>query len=223
MKNISISSELKAKCPSLIIGVLSAHVENSKFNKELWNEINQFSTQLQNTNSTEDIKNHKVIESTRKAYKACGKDPSRYRPSSESLQRRVIKGQDLYQINTLVDLVNYASLVHRHSIGGFDESNILGENLCIGIGLKNEEYLGIGRGKLNIENLPVLRDNIGGIGTPTSDHERTSMQLNTQKILCVVNGYEGNIETVQQDILHLRELLLQYANATNIQIQYIDQ
>lgn len=221
MKNISISSELKSKCPDLIIGALSAKVENSKFNKELWKEINQFCTQLQATNSTEDIKKHMVIEATRKAYKVCGKEPSRYRPSGESLQRRVIKGHPLYQINTLVDIINYASLVHRHSIGGFDESNIIGDNLCIGIGYPQEKYIGIGRGKLNIENMPVLRDNLGGIGTPTSDHERTSMQIETNTILCVVNGYEGNLQNVQNDILHIKELLLKYAKATDIQIKYI--
>lgn len=221
MKNISISSELKSKCPSLIIGAISAKVENSKFNKELWKEINQFCTQLQATNSTEDIKQHIVIEATRKAYKACGKEPSRYRPSSESLQRRVIKRNPLYQINTLVDLVNYASLVHRHSIGGFDESNIIGDNLCIGIGEKDEEYIGIGRGPLNIENLPVLRDSIGGIGTPTSDHERTSLQITTQNILCIVNGYEGNLQSVKNDILHIEKLLINYAKATDVQIKYI--
>lgn len=68
----------------------------------------------------EDIKHQPVIFATREAYKRCGKDPGRYRPSAEALRRRLMRGIPLYQIDTLVDLINLVSLRTGHSIGGFD-------------------------------------------------------------------------------------------------------
>jgi len=67
----------------------------------------------------EDIKKQPVIAATREAYKRCGKDPGRYRPSAEALRRRLMRGIALYQIDTLVDLINLVSLRTGHSIGGF--------------------------------------------------------------------------------------------------------
>ena len=89
-----------------------------------------------------------------------------------------MRGIPLYQIDTLVDLINLVSLRTGHSIGGFDTDKIQGTHLELGIGKAGEPFEGIGRGVLNIEGLPVYRDSFGGIGTPTSDHERTKMDHN---------------------------------------------
>ena len=60
-----------------------------------------------------------------------------------------------------------------YSIGGFDADKFVGDTLTLGVGRAGEPYEGIGRGLLNIEGLPVYRDAEGGVGTPTSDNERT--------------------------------------------------
>lgn len=83
---------------------------------------------------------------TREAYKRCGKDPGRYRPSAEALRRRLMRGIPLYQIDTLVDLINLVSLRTGHSIGGFDADKIQGNRLELGIGKAEEPFEGIGRG-----------------------------------------------------------------------------
>ena len=101
--------------------------------------------------TTDSIKLIPAIQATRQAYKKCGKDPSRYRPSSEALCRRILRGIPLYQIDTLVDLINLASIYSGHSIGGFDRDKIQGDRLVLGIGKAGEPYEGIGRGELNIE------------------------------------------------------------------------
>ena len=91
----------------------------------------------------------------------------------------------------MVDLINLVSLRTGYSIGGFDADKIQGNHLELGIGRAGEPFEGIGRGVLNIEGLPVYRDALGGIGTPTSDDERTKMGLDTTHILALVNGYSG--------------------------------
>ena len=81
------------------------------------------------------------------------KDPNRYRPAGEALSRRILKGQPLYRIDTLVDLINLLSLKTGYSIGGFDDEQIKGD-LVLGIGVADEKFAAIGRGQLNIEGLP---------------------------------------------------------------------
>lgn len=131
------------------------------------------------------------IGATRRAYKACGKDPSRYRPSAEALLRRVIQGKGLYQINNLVDALNLLSVQTGFSIGGFDASKISGA-VHLGLGHEDEPYAAIGRGQLNIARLPVLRDELGPFGTPTSDSVRTSVTASCQDLLLVIYAFEGD-------------------------------
>ena len=169
---IIVSDEIRAVCPDFVGAALEAEFSNSPYSEALWNEIHQFQTAYTSRYTISSIKEMPSIQATRTAYKRCGKDPSRYRPSGEALVRRMLNGHDLYQINTAVDLVNLASIAYGYSIGGFDKDKIQGHTLTLGIGKAGEPYEGIGRGPLNIEGLPVYRDTMGGIGTPTSDHER---------------------------------------------------
>ena len=154
------------------------------------------------------------IQATRRIYKLCGKDPSRYRPSGEVLIRRVLQGKALYQIDTLVDLINLASMRFGYSIGAFDSDRFVGDTLRLGIGREGEPYEGIGRGMINIAGMPVYRDSEGGVGTPTSDHERTKVTLSTTKLTVLVNGYDGNEADVRATAEYILELLSKYCEAT---------
>ena len=153
------------------------------------------------------------IQATRSVYKRCGKDPQPLPPFVGSFVRRMLRGLDLYQMNTAVDLINLASIAYGYSIGGFDAGKIVGDTLVLGIGREGEAYEGIGRGPLNIAGLPVYRDNQGGIGTPTSDHERTKLTLSTTHLLALVNGYDGNREQVLACAEYMQELLKKYAGS----------
>lgn len=208
---IQIGTVLRTINSKMALGIIECKVANSKHNNTLWNEIERVTIQVRESLSFEAIKDQPQIAATRQMYAACGKEPSRYRPSAEALMRRIVKGQDLYQINTLVDLVNLVSLKSGYSIGGFDASLIRG-SLEAGLGKHDEIFHAIGRGLLNIENLPVLRDTQGPIGTPTSDEERTAIRLDTNEILLVINAYEGadNLPSVMDYAI---ELLKQHANA----------
>lgn len=216
MYTISVSEDIKGKWPQYRGAAVYAEVKNSAYNEALWHEIGQFTEQLQASETTESIKQQPAIVATREAYRACGKDPSRYRPSAEALRRRLLRGLDLYRIDTLVDLINLVSLRTGYSIGGFDADKIVGTELCLGIGQPGEEFEGIGRGVLNIEHMPVVRDAVGGIGTPTSDHERTKMDIVTTHILVIINGYSGS-EGLHEAATMTTELLTRYASAVNCQ------
>lgn len=221
MYTITVSKEIKEACPVFAGAAVYAAVKNSIYSEGLWEEINAFTGELTSTTRLEDIKKQPVIAATREAYKRCGKDPGRYRPSAEALRRRLMRGIELYQIDTLVDLINLVSLRTGHSIGGFDADKIQGYRLELGIGKAGELFEGIGRGELNIEGLPVYRDAVGGIGTPTSDNERTKMGLETTHILAIVNGYNGT-EGLKDAAEMIRDLLKKYGQADDITITYFD-
>lgn len=125
---------------------------------------------------------------------------------------------DLYYINSLVDLINVISITSGYSIGGFDINKISGDSLTLGVGNEGEEFDAIGRGQLNIANMPIYRDSTGGVGTPTSDNERTKLDLSTSRLLMCINIY-GEEMPVEETIELSKSLLKKYANAANIEIR----
>lgn len=211
--NIIVSQEIKSVCPSFVGAAVDACVTNSKYCQELWDEIHAFEDRFRQELTTDSLKELTSIAATRRVYKACGKDPSRYRPASEQLIRRMLQGKELYQIDTLVDLVNLASIAYGYSIGGFDADKFVGDTLTLGIGREGEPYEGIGRGMLNIAGLPVYRDAQGGVGTPTSDNERTKMTIETTHLVVLINGYDGNEERVTENARFIQGLLKKYCQS----------
>lgn len=215
---IFVSEEIKNACPQFCGAALKATVENTSYSADLWAEINRFIVEYRSKYTPDSIKGMPSIQATRQAYKKCGKDPSRYRPSGEALCRRILKGMDLYQIDSMVDLVNLASIAFGYSIGGFDRDKIQGDSLTLGIGKADEPYEGIGRGPLNIEGLPVYRDELGGVGTPTSDNERTKMDLGTTHFLGIVNGYDGDKKQVLACAEYMQELIKKYCKGAEFEV-----
>lgn len=219
MHEIRISEILKDKVPGLQLFCIDSHVTLEPSSDELWELIRNKCTELHFSLKLEEISMLPAIKASRKAYKAAGKDPARYRLSAEALLRRAVKDKELYRINNVVDLLNLVSISSGFSIGGYDADKILG-NIEFGIGEKDEPYSGIGRGQLNIEGLPVFRDELGAFGTPTSDSERTAVTEGTKHFLMVIVGFGAN------HLLHdtgksAIELLNRYAYAKNLEIRII--
>ena len=202
-------------CPEFVGACITANISNTQYSADLWSEIDALGAEYRATLTTESLKDMTSIQATRRIYKLCGKDPSRYRPSGEALVRRVLQGKGLYQVDTLVDLINLASMKYGYSIGAFDADKFSGDTLTLGIGKESEPYEGIGRGMINIAGLPVYRDAIGGVGTPTSDHERTKVSLSTTRLLVLVNGYDGSEQGVTDTAEYIIKLLNKYCAATN--------
>ena len=210
---VIVSEEIAQVCPEFVGACLKAEVVNTAYSELLWREIHNFERHLREELTTESVKELPSIAATRAIYKKCGKDPSRYRPASEQLIRRILQGKALYQVDTLVDLINLASIGYGYSIGGFDADKFDGETLTLGIGREGEPYEGIGRGMLNIAGLPVYRDAKGGVGTPTSDNERTKITLQTTHLVVLINGYDGNEQRVVDNACFIQQLLRQYAQS----------
>lgn len=210
---VIVSEEIEQVCPEFVGACVEATVVNSPYSETLWQDIDGFCNKFREELTTESLKEIASIAATRRVYKACGKDPSRYRPASEALIRRILQGKGLYQLNTLVDLVNLASIAFGYSIGGFDADKFEGNTLTLGIGREGEPYEGIGRGMINIQGLPVYRDAKGGVGTPTSDNERTKISEHTSHLLVLINGYDGNEQRVRQNAEYIQDLLRKHCQS----------
>lgn len=219
MFTINVSNEIRNATPSFTGVAIYATVVNTPFSEGLWREIDSFSAIYKETHSIDDIKNNPHILATRNAYKKLGKDPNRYRPSAEALCRRILRDLPLYRIDTLVDLINLVSIRTGYSIGGFDASKIQGTVLELGVGKAEEPFEGIGRGVLNIEGLPVYRDVVGGIGTPTSDNERTKLSVETTQLLAIINGYSGK-EGLQEAATFMQSLLKEFCQSDGGELYY---
>ncbi|MDP2337817.1 MAG: phenylalanine--tRNA ligase beta subunit-related protein [Bacteroidota bacterium] len=217
MYKIIISSELKNRCPKLRLACIEAEVKVAESADGLWSEINFQIEQLRQSLMTEDISQIPTIKASRKAYKACGKDPARYRLSAEALLRRIVSDKGLYRICNVVDQLNLVSITSGFSIGGYDSGQIQGD-IAFGIGQTDEPYTGIGKGDLNIENLPVFRDELGAFGTPTSDSQRTEVTTQTSRFLMILIDFGADNQLEVTGKLAVR-LLKEYCQARNI-IEY---
>lgn len=206
---IIIKKSIIDKCPQLQLRIITCKVKNSAAPERLWNEIDSEIHRIRDKYTIDQINKRPAISATRTVYKLLGKDPNRYRPSAEALCRRIVREIPVYKVSTLVDIINFVSIRSGFSIGGFDADKIQGQ-IVLGIGEANEEFEAIGRGILNIEGLPLYRDEVGGIGTPTSDSERTKLTENTTNLLMIINGYGGN-EGLDEAVDHARQLLAEYA------------
>lgn len=216
---IKFEDNIREAAPGLQVVTVEASVCNSETSDELWTLLGRAAADLREVAELSDINKRPAIAATRQAYKACGKEPNRYRPSAEALSRRAVKGMELYRINTLVDLINLISLQSGYSIGGFDMDRIEGETLTLGVGREGEPFEGIGRGELNIAHMPVYRDAVGGIGTPTSDNERTKLGVETKRLLMCINIY--GVEMPVEDTISLTiSLLDRYAEATDVKVGF---
>ena len=219
MISISISPEVKSKCPLLQLGCIQCNVEVNNDYPALLELIKRELSDIQNQLVVEEISKIPAIQSSRKGYKSLGKDPARYRLSAEALLRRVVKGKGLYQVNNVVDLLNLTSVKSGFSIGGYDAEKIEGA-IQLSIGKANEPYEAIGRGELNIEFLPIFQDQKGPFGSPTSDSVRTMVTTKTQQFLMPIFNFGGhdNLEEVIQKTISLLE---KYAKGAFFETQII--
>ena len=159
------------------------------------------------------------IAAARAGYKALGKDPSRYRLSTEALLRRLIKGNGLYFVNNAVDIGNVLSARTQRSVAVLDEDKIQGD-ILIRIG-QDEPYEGIGRGNINIENIPVYCDEVGPFGTPTSDTPRTRITEETKTILLFITSFNGT-DGLLQDVELAKDLFSRFGQMTNFSLEIVE-
>jgi len=118
-------------------------------------------------------------------YKDLGLDPTKVRPSNEALLRRVLKGEALYTVNTLVDALNLCSLRAQLPFGLYDLDRVE-PPIVLRRGTAGESYEGIRKAAVNVEGRPVLVDTRGPFGNPTSDSARTMITTSCRRALVIV-------------------------------------
>jgi DNA/RNA-binding domain of Phe-tRNA-synthetase-like protein len=124
------------------------------------------------------------LKPARRLFKSIGVDPTRMRPASEALLRRVLKGGGIPSINSAVDATNLISLQHLTPVGLYNRDRIDGAVL-LRLGRAGEDYQRIGKGVLHLERRIGLFDGRGGFGNPTGDSRRTSVDAHTKNLLFV--------------------------------------
>src|SRR6202140_4766144 len=188
--NVTIDPKLKTKCPRTALGCVTAQVEAGASPAALLEEMKARENEIQKLAFPRGALASPLVEATRMAYKALGKDPSRYRGSAEALLRRVVAGKGLPQINAVVDVINLVSVESRLPIGLYDLANVSGD-IVFHAGRAGETYKGIGKYDLNLEGMPVFADTVGPHGSATSDSERTMVTSETRSVLAVIISFGG--------------------------------
>ena len=125
------------------------------------------------------------IAAVRTMYKRVGIDPTKRRPSSEALLRRVRKGEGLPRINSMVDVCNWCSLEFQLPYGLYDAAHIEGD-VVLRLGAEGESYPGIRKDEVHVGDRITLADSRGPFGNPTSDSARTMVTPATTRALVVV-------------------------------------
>jgi len=183
---LQLDDELKTRIAGVTFGMVTIHgVTVRESDERLWKQVEILSQRLVSEFSLERLSENEQIAAVRSLQKSFGFDPTRYRPSSESLLRRVLKGQGLYQINTAVDVNNLCSLEFLLPMCSYDLRNVEGQ-VQVRIGEAGEEYPGIGRQVFQAENKVIIADESGIMGSTVSDSERTKVSTETTDILLAI-------------------------------------
>lgn len=135
---------------------------------------------------------------SRKMYRSFGVDPTKYRPSSEALWRRIKKGLEFPVVNSFVDLTNFLSMKFQVSYGLYDLEKISGP-IVLAEGGEGDEYQGIRKDIIHLNGRIMLKDAEGAFGNPSADSLRTSTTEETRQVLQVIFFHKD--DPLKQDIL----------------------
>jgi DNA/RNA-binding domain of Phe-tRNA-synthetase-like protein len=183
---LQLDEQLKRRIPGVTFGMVTINrVTVGERDERLWKQIAMLCQHREREYSLDRLSENEQIAAVRGLQKSFGFDPTRYRPSSESLLRRVLKGQGLYQINTAVDVNNLCSLEFLLPMCSYDLRHVKGR-VRVRIGEPGEEYPGIGRQVFRAENKVIIADESGIMGSTVSDSERTKVTTTTTDILLAI-------------------------------------
>ena len=217
MYEVNIEKSLYEIYPDIRLGLLQFHAEVKPSDPVFWTYMDK-DVLPEVRSSIEGKEWNKVsgVAGSRKAYKAFGRNPGRYRVSSEALLRRVRRNDELYHINSVVDVNNLISVTSGLSVGSYDLDQIQG-SITFRKAVQGEGYTGIGKDFLDMENMLVLADEEGIFGSSMSDSTRAMVTENTGNVLAVIYCFDA--ETDLSALLQEgKEYFEKFANAKNIEV-----
>ena len=205
------------KLPGVAPGVLEADaVRVRPAGPELAQLVDEVSESIRRKFSLETLAESEPSRAVRAMFRSWGVDPSKYRPSSEALQRRVVQGKGLYRVSNVVDIGNLGSIETGWPFGLYDRSKIEGA-ITLRHGVSGEMYEGIGKRTWHLEGRPVFADAGGPFGSPISDSTRTMVTESTHDLLGVIYAPDTASEaSLQHALAVLAERLTRFADSTAV-------
>lgn len=191
---VKIDNKLYEVYSDIRLGLLQFKAEVKESDSGFWEYMNnKVQPQIKSEIDGKEWNDIPGVRGSRAAYKAFGRNPGRYRVSSEALLRRVRRGDDLYHINSVVDVNNLISIESGLSVGSYDLAHIQG-TITLRKAENGEGYTGIGKDFLDMENMLVLADDEGIFGSSMSDSTRAMVTEQTKDVLIVIYCFENNID-----------------------------
>lgn len=220
MKEVLIDKTVKEAYPQAVLGCIQCRIKVKEDSLKLQKELERACEEiLSHYKSNSEVSKREAIFHTRNAYKALGKEPGRYRGSSEAMHRRILNGKGLYRINNIVDAMNLLSIRTGNSLGVYDAEKIQ-NTVYWRKAQPGECYRGIGKDAINIEYLPVLSDEEGAFGNPTGDSVRAMITRETREIFFCLYSFEGE-KGLNNKLLEAQRLMEEYCEAEDIERKII--
>lgn len=212
--DVNIADGLTDIYPDIRLGCLRFQAQVRKSDPQFWKYLDEeVLPQVRKKISGAEWNAVPGVKGSRAAYRAFGRDPGRYRVSSEALLRRVRRGDELYHVNSVVDVNNLVSVRTGMSAGSYDLAEIHGAVTLRKAG-KGEGYQGIGKDFLDLENMLILADSEGPFGSSTSDSRRAMVTEKTRDILVVLYCFEKEIQ-LEQTLADAKEAFERFAKAAD--------
>ena len=214
---VSVDPALYSVYPQIRLGCLRFTAEVREPDERFWTEMEE--TYLPEVRAAIEGKGWSEIPGVRGSrlmYKAFGRNPGRYRVSSEALMRRVRRSDPLYRINSVVDVNNLISVRSGLSVGSYDLDRVQGE-IVMRRGAAGETYPGIGKDAIDLESLLVLADDLGAFGSSMSDSTRSMVTLETRDVLVVLHCFEDDMD-LPALLEESKSAFETYADAQNVEM-----
>ncbi|WP_328083475.1 B3/B4 domain-containing protein [Fictibacillus nanhaiensis] len=216
---ITINPKLNELVPNFKIGTITYHnIAISESPQMIKGRFQLFTESLRL--EEKNVADYPGVVEYRKVFKSLGIDPSRYRPASEALLRRVLSGKDLPPINSGVDVNNFFSIRFAIPIGLYNLDKIHGE-VEIRIGSAEDTYEGLNGREMNMKGKLLSRDDVGAFGSPIVDSKRTMVDESVKNALHVVYLQPSMDKSEAYELLESMAKMFTQVNGGSAEIQVI--
>jgi DNA/RNA-binding domain of Phe-tRNA-synthetase-like protein len=206
--------EIRIELPGVKLGVVEVDgLRVVPIDSGLAKLMDEVSGRKRSEFTVESLAEAPAVRAVRAMFREWGMDPSKYRPSSEALLRRVVQGKGLYRVSNAVDICNLGSIETGWPYGCYDRACIRAP-IALRHGAPGEMYEGIGKKMWHLEDRPVLADPEGPFGSPISDSTRSMITESAREILVVIYAPASGLDSgIEEAMARLGERFAQFAGA----------
>jgi DNA/RNA-binding domain of Phe-tRNA-synthetase-like protein len=207
--------QIKIELPGVKLGIVEADdVRVAPADAALVNLMDEICARKQQEFTVETLAQSEPVRAVRAMFREWAMDPSKYRPSSEALLRRVVQGKGLYRVSNVVDIGNLGSIETGWPFGCYDRIKI-NAPVAFRQGAAGEKYEGIGKQVWHLEGRPVLADPQGPFGSPISDSTRSMITESAAQVMIVIYAPIRTLDSaLGAAMARLKDRLTQFASAS---------